>query len=206
MNKHSHHFCIEIHLEISYSRENKADNMVVVLLLRIGEKKVNMIPISICYEITVWTELKCARHIAMCHSAQRRNDLWPFADIIIHYFYICLHLFWIVSNCERIIIKCIHVIVNCRRRVRAYMLIFARKQFLSMSCVCLIAYCLCMHRWEIIGFEWVSSWFLHNSQMLVFPTQRWFNCFVICLLFVLLFRNFRVRTVKNGSKTKVRWT
>lgn len=153
-----------------------------------------MIPISICYEITVWTELKWAWHIAECHSAQRRNDLWPFADIIIHYFYICLHLFWIVSNCERIIIKCIHVIVNCRRRVRAYMLIFARKTFLSMNCVFLIAYCLRMHTCEIIGFEWISSWFLHNAQMLVFPTKRWFNCFSS---FVCLFRNFRVRAASH---------
>lgn len=62
------------------------------------------------------TQVKCT---TTCYSA-RRNDLWPFADIIIHYFYICLHLFWIVSNCKRIIIKYIHVIGNCRRlRTRA---------------------------------------------------------------------------------------
>lgn len=77
----------------SYSRENKADNMlvVVVLLLRIGEKKVNMIPISICYEITVWTELKWAR-VPQCAKKE-----W-FMAFRWHNYSLLLHMFAFVLN------------------------------------------------------------------------------------------------------------
>lgn len=126
----------------SFIHARKSSNMVVVLLLQIGGKKVNMISISICYEMkslfalfkwVCYAMLCCAT----CHIARRRNDLWPFTDIIIHYFYICLHLFWIVSNCKRIIIKCIHVIGNCYRRTRANIRTFspANNFYLYVACI-----------------------------------------------------------------------